>query len=106
MRLGRATAVAVACTAAGCQTIVEQMPSRPNPVASTNPIVIILPIWAPAPPPTPAPTPTPTPRPDPVPAPTPTPRPDPAAGVIDDIRVGFFGISCTNGKAKPNNGWR
>lgn len=100
-----ALAFAVILLAVGCQTIVEDMPTRPDPVA-VSPIVVVIPIGAPAPAnPTPVtPTPAPTPAPTPKPAPSATPAPD--RGPIDSIRVGFFGISCKNGKPTPRNGER
>jgi len=78
-----------------------------------NPIVVVIPIGNQSPT-TPAVTPTPAPATNPTPAPTPaaTPAPTPAAtpapdrGPIDSIRVGFFGISCKNGKPTPRNGER
>ena len=76
----------------GCQTLVEESPTQPEPVA--------LPSVAPPPATAPAQAPSPSPSP----APTPTPAPDP--GSIYDIRVAFFGIKCTNGKPEPNNGWK
>ena len=76
----------------GCQTLVEESPSQPAPVAL--PSVAPPPVTAPAQAPSPSPSP----------APTPTPTPDP--GSIYDIRVAFFGIKCTNGKPEPNNGWK
>jgi len=102
-------AVAMLTVGFGCQTITEEMPTRPGPLTITAPIVVVIPIGnplAPAPTPaaTPAPAPNPTPNPTPAPAPTATPKPD--AGPIDSIRVGFFGISCKNGKTAPRNGER
>jgi hypothetical protein len=110
MNLRGVIAVAVFAVGSGCQTITEEMPTRPNPLTSTPPIVIVIPIGNPQPAPaatpaaTPAPTPNPTPNPTPAPTPTATPKPDP--GPIDSIRVGFFGISCKNGKTAPRNGER
>ena len=78
----------------GCQTLIEESPTQPEPVAL--PSVTPPPVTAPAQAPSPAPVPTP--------APTPSATPDP--GPIYDIRVAFFGIKCTNGKPEPNNGWR
>ena len=110
MRQRRVIAVAALAFGYGCQTITEEMPTRPDPVI-TAPIVVVIPIGnpqaqlpGPAPTPAPAPAPNPTPKPTPNPAPTATPWPD--AGPIDSIRVGFFGISCKNGKPTPRNGER
>jgi hypothetical protein len=109
MRQRWVIAVAALAFAYGCQTITEEMPTRPAPVDVTSPIVIVIPIGNPQTPlpgsaPTPAPAPNPTPKPTPNPTPTATPKPD--AGPIDSIRVGFFGISCKNGKPTPRNGER
>ena len=104
----RAVAVfAVLAGSVGCQTVVEEMPTRPNPLGAV-PIVVVVPIANPAPAPTPAPAATPTPAPNPEPRVTPTPVPEanPDRGPIDSIRVGFFGISCKNGKTAPRNGER
>lgn len=100
MRLGRGAAWVAILTGVGCQTIVEEMPTRSSPVL-TVPAVIVVPVPIPA-----APAPTPAPAPDPAPAPTPAPAPAPNAGPIDSVRVAFFGISCKNGKQAPNNGRR
>jgi hypothetical protein len=97
----------------GCQTITEEMPTRSSsPISPTLPIVVVVPISNPGTPgsapaaPTPAPTATPAPVATPTPAPQPTAAPAPDRGPIDSIRVGFFGISCKNGKAEPRNGER
>lgn len=78
----------------GCQTLTEEAPSLPEPVAAPAPV-------PPAPPPV---TTAPIVVPSPSPAPTPTPTPDP--GSIYDIRVAFFGINCGKGNPVPNNGWK
>lgn len=115
MQLRGAVALGLGVLGAGCQTVVEEMPTRPSPITTSNPIVIVIPIGnppaTPAPvTPTPGPTPAATPKPAPTPAATPTPAPPPAPGPdrgpIDSIRVGFFGISCKNGKPTPRNGER
>jgi len=80
----------------GCQTLTEEAPSLPEPVAAPPPMQ--APLVAPAP------VATPTPAPTPAPAPTATPAPDP--GSIYDIRVAFFGINCGKGNPVPNNGWK
>ena len=113
MDLRAALVLGVGILGAGCQTITEEMPTRANPVA-VSPIVIVIPIGVPpsapaavTPTPSPAaPAPNPTPKPAPTPAPAPTATPSPDRGPIDSIRVGFFGISCKNGKATPRNGER
>jgi hypothetical protein len=100
----------------GCQTITEELPTRPSPVkspaAAPIPVVKIpVPVPTPAavatPTPAPASTPTPAPAATPTPAPTPTPAatPAPNAGSIDSIRVGFFGFKCDDGQIVPHNGW-
>ena len=101
-----ALAFAVSVLSAGCQTIVEDLPTRPEPV-TVNPIVVVIPIGNPGnpTPATPAPTPAATPAPA-TPTPAPTAAPAPNRGPIDSIRVGFFGISCKNGKPTPRNGER
>jgi hypothetical protein len=63
----------------GCQTITEEMPSKPtsvNPVLSI-PLPVTHPTVSPTPAPTPTPKPTPTPGATPTPAATPTPTPTP-----------------------------
>jgi hypothetical protein len=106
MNLRGLTAVAVLAAGAGCQTITEELPTRPSPVGMV-PIVIVIPISNSGAAPTPAPTPTTAPAPDPAPTPAPAPTAAPVdRGPIDSIRVGFFGISCRNGKATPRNGER
>jgi len=113
MRLCRRTVLVLLVAGGGCQTITEELPSRPTPVkspaAAPIPVVKIpvpVPPPAPAATPTPAASPTPTPAPT-TPAPTPTPAatPAPNAGSIDSIRVGFFGFKCDNGQIVPHNGW-
>jgi hypothetical protein len=104
----------------GCQTITEELPTRPSPAkppAAPIPLVKIpVPVPTPAPAaatpaPTPAPAATPTPAPAATPAPTPAPTPNqaptppPNAGSIDSIRVAFFGFKCTDGQIVPHNGW-
>jgi hypothetical protein len=103
-----ATGLVVVAACAGCQTIVEEMPTRATPLTAA-PIVVVIPISNPGPAPAPVtPSPTPAPLPDtrPTPAPAPTAAPAPDRGPIDSIRVGFFGISCKNGKPTPRNGER
>jgi hypothetical protein len=104
MGLGKRTVVLVAAVLAtvGCQTLIEEAPSLPEPVAAPAPT---LPA-PPAPPPVTAPVVAPTPAPTPAPAPVPTPTPTPDAGSIYDIRVAFFGINCGKGNPVPNNGWK
>ena len=101
MNLRAATSLGLIAVCAGCQTIVEEMPLQPSPLSPIAPIVIVVPISNPAAMPT---TPAPAPTATPAPAPTATPAPD--RGPIDSIRVGFFGISCKNGKTAPRNGER
>lgn len=109
MNLRAVTGLAVLAASVGCQTVVEEMPTRPNPIGLV-PIVVVVPIANPVTTPTPAPapaaTPTPAPAPEPRATPTPAPDPNPDKGPIDSIRVGFFGISCKNGKTAPRNGER
>ena len=99
MGLGKRSVVFVAALLAtvGCQTLIEEAPTLPEPVAAPAPAPEPL-----APPPVTAPAVAPTPTPAPV--PTPTPAPDP--GSIDAIRVAFFGIDCGKGNPVPNNGWK
>jgi hypothetical protein len=79
----------------GCQTLTEEAPSLPEPVAAP---VAAPPVTAPVVAPVPSPTPTP--------APAPTPAPPQNPGSIYDIRVAFFGINCGKGNPVPNNGWK
>lgn len=109
MNLRAAASFSLISVCAGCQTIVEEMPARSGPLSPTAPIVIVVPISNPAVAPTtpaPAPGPTPAPAPTATPAPAPTAVPAPDRGPIDSVRVGFFGISCKNGKTAPRNGER
>ena len=78
----------------GCQTLIEESPTQPEPVALPAPPPVTLP--AQAPPPAAAPTP----------APAPTAAPAINPGSIYDIRVAFFGITCGKGNPVPNNGWK
>jgi hypothetical protein len=91
----------------GCQTITEELPSRPSPVSTTQPIpVIVVPVpvpsSAPAPTPTaaPAPNPTPqqpqpTPRPQPTSQPQPQPQPQPGgSGRIARVGAKVFFLEC------------
>ena len=110
MRLCRGLFLVVVLAGGGCQTITEELPTRPSPAkspaAAPIPVVKIpvpVPTPAPAATPTPAPTPTPTPAPAASPAPAATPAPN--AGSIDSIRVGFFGFKCDAGQIVPHNGW-
>jgi hypothetical protein len=105
MNLRAVTSLVVLAASVGCQTVVEEMPTRPNPI-STVPIVVVVPIANPVVAPTPAPAATPAPAPEPRATPTPAPDSNPEKGPIDSIRVGFFGISCKNGKTAPRNGER
>ena len=102
--------------AGGCQTITEELPTRPSPAkspaAAPIPVVRIpVPVATPAPAATPTPaasaTPSPAPAATPTPAATPMPAatPAPNAGSIDSIRVGFFGFKCDGGQIVPHNGW-
>jgi hypothetical protein len=105
MRLRRGWVLAVLVTGSGCQTITEELPTRPSPAKSpTTPTpVLTIPVPVPAPAATPTPAATPAPAPAATPTPT-TPTPDP--GRIDSIRVGFFGFKCTDGQIVPHNGWK
>ena len=110
MRLCRGLFLVVVLAGGGCQTITEELPTRPSPAkspaAAPIPVVKIpvpVPTPAPAATPTPAPTATPTPAPAASPAPAATPAPN--AGSIDSIRVGFFGFKCDAGQIVPHNGW-
>jgi len=110
MRLCRGLVLVVFLAGGGCQTITEELPTRPSPAkspaAAPIPVVKIpvpVPTPAPAATPTPAPTATPTPAPAASPAPAATPAPN--AGSIDSIRVGFFGFKCDAGQIVPHNGW-
>src|SRR5216117_3101621 len=110
MRLCRGLVLVVVLAGGGCQTITEELPTRPSPAkspaAAPIPVVKIpvpVPTPAPAATPTPAPTATPTPAPAASPAPAATPAPN--AGSIDSIRVGFFGFKCDAGQIVPHNGW-
>jgi hypothetical protein len=84
-------------------TVPLPTPATPAPAATPTPAPAATPTPAP-PAPTPTPAPAATPTPAPTPAPTPTPAPD--KGSIDDIRVGFFGISCGKNSTReiPGNG--
>ena len=73
----------------GCQTLTEETPSHPTPVAGPS---LAPPVTAPAQAPSPSPI------------PSPVPTPPPSAGSIDSIRVAFFGITCGKGNPVPNNG--
>ena len=111
MRLCRGSVLLLLVAGVGCQTITEELPARPTPVKSANPIPIVaiqVPVPTPAPAATPKPAATPAPAtPTPAPAATPTPAatPPPNAGSIDSIRVGFFGFKCEDGQIVPHNGW-
>lgn len=97
--------IVAALVPAACQIITEDMPSRASQIpapSSSQPAA--LPTPASTPNPVPAPAATPAPAPTPAPTPKATPAPDP--GLIDGIRVAFFGIKCPKGKATPNNGWK
>jgi hypothetical protein len=103
LRTGRLLAVLAAST--GCQTVVEDLPSRPTSPLNAAPILVVVPVpsgGVPAPAATPTPTPTPA-----APTPAPTATPTPERGPIDSVRVAFFGINCKDvGKTPPNNGRR
>ena len=93
----RTVAIVVAALGTlGCQTLTEEAPSLPEPVAAPAPA--LPPVTAPVVAPVPSPSPSPSA------APTPTPSQDP--GSIYDIRVAFFGINCGKGNPVPNNGWK
>src|SRR3981081_1096424 len=113
MGLWRGSVLVVLLVGGGCQTITEELPTRPSPVRSPAgapiPVVKIpVPVPTPAPvatatpaaspTPTPPPAAPPTPAPTPTPAPAATPTPAPNAGSIDSIRVGFFGFKCDAGQ--------
>lgn len=132
MKLLRLAIVPALTGALSCSTPTEErrLPSQPNPVQpvlgtpilfpsiATSPLVQPTSTPTPTPSPTPGgfqpPTPTPSPSSSPTPSasptpapsasPTPTSTPPPSAGSIHHIRVGFFGISCKNGKQAPSNG--
>ncbi|HEX9355725.1 MAG TPA: hypothetical protein VF933_18135, partial [Streptosporangiaceae bacterium] len=87
-----------ALAVAGCQTLTEEVPSQPTPIAAPSAAPVTLPAQAPAPSPVPSPVPTP--------APPPVPPTPPSPGSIDSIRVAFFGINCGKGNPVPNNGWK
>lgn len=96
--------------AAGCQTITEELPTRPSPAkspaAAPIPVVRIpVPVATPAPAATPTPAASATPSPAPAATPMPAATPAPNAGSIDSIRVAFFGFKCTDGQIVPHNGW-
>jgi hypothetical protein len=85
MKLRISACTLVLLVAAGCQTLIEELPSRPSEAADTlDPAaVVVVPIPVPVPgdpagSPVTTPTPTPVPDPTPVAAPTPTPEPKPA----------------------------
>ena len=96
--------------AGGCQTITEELPTRPSPAkspaAAPIPVVRIpVPVATPAPAATPTPAASATPSPAPAATPMPAATPAPNAGSIDSIRVAFFGFKCTDGQIVPHNGW-
>jgi hypothetical protein len=116
MRLGRGSVLVALIVGGGCQTITEELPTRPSPVnaPAAAPIPVVkIPVAVPTPAPaaTPAASPTPAPSPAATPTPAATPAPAPAAtpptnaGSIDSIRVAFFGFKCTDGQIVPHNGW-
>lgn len=110
MRLYRGSVLVVLMVGGGCQTITEELPTRPSPAkspaAAPIPVVKIpVPVPTPAPAATPTPAPSATPTPAPAATPTPAPTPAPNAGSIDSIRVGFFGFKCDEGQIVPHNGW-
>jgi len=106
MRLCRGAVLVVLMVGGGCQTITEELPTRPSPAKSpaAAPIPVVK-IPVPVPTPAPAATPTPAASAAPTPAPAATPTPAPNAGSIDSIRVGFFGFKCDDGQIVPHNGW-
>jgi hypothetical protein len=118
MRLCPGSVLVLLIVGGGCQTITEELPSRPSPTRSPAAVpipVVKIPVLVatPAPAATPTPvasaTPTPAPAANPIPSPaatpTPAPTPTPNAGSIDSIRVAFFGFKCTDGQIVPHNGW-
>lgn len=98
------TLAGILAASVGCQTITEELPSGPT---TTPPIPLVIPIIVPNPPAA-SPTPAPPAAPAPAPSATPTPAAPPPSstpdGLIHKVRVGFFGISCKNGKPTPRNG--
>jgi hypothetical protein len=94
----------------GC-TVTEEIPTRPDLIrvpssgrrlpGSPQPAPTRAPAASPTPPPVASPVPTPAPSPRATPTPAPSPLP---AGIIDSIRVGFFGINCGRGNPVPRNG--
>jgi hypothetical protein len=107
MRLCRGSLLVLLMVGGGCQTITEELPTRPSPAKSRAAPIPLVKIPVPVPTPAPAATPTPAAGATPTPAATPTPTPTrtPNAGSIDSIRVAFFGFKCTDGQIVPNNGW-
>jgi len=105
MRLCRASVLMLLVAGGGCQTITEELPTRPSPARSPAPPIPVVTIPVPVPTPAPAATPSPAPTPTPAAAPTPAATPTPNAGSIDSIRVAFFGFRCTDGQTVPHNGW-
>jgi hypothetical protein len=118
MRLCRGSVLVLLMVGGGCQTITEELPTRPSPAKSPVapiplvkiPVLVATPAPAATPTPaasatpTPAPAANPTPSPTATPTPTPAPTPTPNAGSIDSIRVAFFGFKCTDGQIVPHNG--
>jgi hypothetical protein len=108
MRRCLATLVLVGLLVAlGCQTITEEMPSRPDVVSGPGnliPVVVPVPVPAPtnpAPAPTPTPNPGPTPQPTPRPNPTPTPPPG-GSGAVARVGAKVYFVEC-NGQPIPNS---
>jgi len=103
--------VAMAAIAVGCQTITEEMPSRPNPILAVGggggqvPIVVV-------PVPIPSPQPAPAPNPAPAPTPRPNPAPDPGPGIppnipnnnspVTKVAAKVYFVEC-NGSMVPNS---
>lgn len=84
MRKLLVVAVSAGLSFIGCQTITEELPTRPRtPIAVPVPVVTVAPL--PAPVPTPNLPPPSTPSPTNPPAPAPTPTPDPGNGIPDNI---------------------
>jgi hypothetical protein len=110
MRRDLALLLAPALILAGCQTITEELPTRPTPQLVTVPIpVVVVPV--PNPNPAPAPAPNPAPNPNPAPAPAPTPKPDPnpepppnpAGGTVVKVGLKVYFVEDSNGVPIPGS---
>jgi hypothetical protein len=112
MSLRRRSVLVLLVAGGGCQTITEELPSRPTPVKSPSAPIPVVTIPVPVPTPAPAATPTPAPAtspspaatPTPAPAATPTPAATPNPGSIDSndfnkdllgVRLGEFSLCAT-----------